>query len=82
MELNELLENLKKERDELMVKMSLAKLEIRDEWEKTEKQWPHFKAKAEEVLEDTKEVAEDVVDSVKVVGEELKSAYQRIRERL
>jgi len=82
MELNELLETLQQERDELKVRMHLAKMELQDEWEELEKKWPEFKSKAEALLGDTREVAEDVAESAKVVGEELKSAYQRIRERL
>jgi len=82
MELNDLLENLKQERDELKVKMHLAKLDIQEEWDKAEKKWPEFKAKAEEILDGTKDMADEVVDSVKVVGHEIKNAYQRIRERI
>jgi hypothetical protein len=77
-----LLETLRQERDELRVKMHLAKLEVQQEWEKAEKQWESFKAKAGEVLEDTKEVAEDLAESAKAIGEELKNVYVRIRERL
>ncbi len=81
-DLTRLLETLKQERDELRVKMHLAKLEVQEEWEKAEKQWESFKAKAEKVLEDSKEKAEELAESAKVVGEELKNAYVRIRQRL
>ncbi|MFN3919031.1 MAG: hypothetical protein ACK4JF_01925 [Methylohalobius sp.] len=77
-----LLETLRQERDELRVRMHLAKLEVQQEWEKAEKQWESFKAKAGEVLEDTKEVAADLAESAKAIGEELKNVYLRIRERL
>jgi SMC interacting uncharacterized protein involved in chromosome segregation len=81
-DLTRLLETLKQERDELRVKMHLAKLEVQEEWEKAEKQWESFKAKAEKVLEDSREIAEELAESAKVVGEELKNAYVRIRQRL
>jgi hypothetical protein len=35
------IDNLKKERDELNVKMHLASMEVRDEWEEIEKKWQH-----------------------------------------
>lgn len=82
MELKELLETVKQERDDLKVRMHLAKMELQQEWEKAEKQWEHFRVRAEAILGETKEVADEVVESVKVVGEELRNAYRRIRERL
>lgn len=82
MELKQLLETLQQERDELKVKMHLAKLDLQDEWEKIEKKWPEFQSRAEEIVEGTKDVADEVVDSVKVVGEEIKATYERIRQRI
>lgn len=81
-DVSRLLENLRQERDELRVRIHLAKLEVQQEWEKAEEQWEKFKARADEALQDTKEVADDLLKSAKVIGEELKNAYLRIRERL
>ncbi|MBN2871231.1 MAG: hypothetical protein JXK04_09795 [Campylobacterales bacterium] len=81
-DMNELLETLKQDRDELRVRMHLARMELKEEWEEAEKKWEHFKPKVDEMLRDTKGSRDEIVKSTKIIGEELKNAYRRIRERL
>ncbi len=81
-EFEKMTESLKKQRDELAVKAHLAEMEAKDEWEKAEKQWDKFSAKANEIFDETVETSEEVVAAAKVIGEELKEAYQRIKARL
>ena len=68
--------------DELRVQLNLAKLEAREEWDKTEEKLQHFKAKLEEVSGEAIEASEDVWASVKMLGEEIERAYKRIKSRL
>ena len=53
--LDDLIDNLKTQRDELRVQMHLAKAEIRDEWEEIEKKWAHAEARFEEIRDQTRE---------------------------
>jgi chromosome segregation ATPase len=78
----DLLEKLKVERDEINLKLHLASMEAREEFEGAEEQWQQLKAKASEIADDTKEVSEEFVAGAKIVGEELKEAYRRINKRL
>ena len=79
---NEFVENLKQQRDELRVKMNLAAADAKDEWEKLEKQWGHFEAKAKQVGGETAGASKDVWDAVKDLGSEIKDGYDRIRKTL
>lgn len=81
-EINKLNETLKTERDELKLKIHLGKMEVQEEWEKAEKQWQHFQAKANELGSAGKESAQDVGAALKLLGEEVVHAFSRIRRSL
>ena len=74
-EINQLQETLKTQRDELKVKIHLAKMEAQQEWEKTERQWQQFKTKADEVSTASKESAKEVGAAAKLLGEEVLHAF-------
>jgi hypothetical protein len=81
-EFESLLNKLNTEREELQVKLSLASMEVRDEFEEAEQHWQQVKAKAAEIADDSIETSEEYIAKAKIVGEELKDAYQRIAKRL
>ena len=81
-ELEKLSDNIKHQRDELQVRMHLAGMEAKEEWEKAEEKWDEFKIKAEEIKDDTQETTEELVTATKIIGEEISQAYKRIVERL
>jgi len=81
-EFDNLLEKLKSERDELKLKLHLASLEAKEEFEEAEKNWDTLKIKAAEIADDSKETSEEFIAKAKIVGEELKDAYSRISKRL
>jgi len=81
-EFGNLSEKLKVERDQISLKLHLASMEARDEFEVAEKKWEILKAKAAEIADDTKETSEEYIARAKIVGEELKEAYHRINQRL
>ena len=81
-ELEKFRDRLLQQRDELRVQLNLAKLEAREEWEKTEVKLEHFKAKLEEVSGEAKEASEDIWASIKMLGEEIERAYKRIKSHL
>ncbi len=81
-DLRQLTETLKQQRDEIALKVHLASMEAKDEWENAEKNWDKLSAKASEIYDETVETTEDMVDAAKVIGDELADAYRRIKERL
>jgi len=81
-EFGNLFEKLKVERDEIKLKLHLASMDAKDEFEKAEKQWVLVKAKATEIADDTKETSQEFAAKARIVGEELKDTYHRIKQRL
>ena len=81
-EFDNLLEKLKSERDEIKLKLHLASLEAKEEFEEADKHWDTLKNKAAEIADDSKETSEEFIAKAKIVGEELKDAYNRISKRL
>lgn len=81
-EFNNLLDKLKAERDEIGLKLHLASMEAKEEFEAAEQQWALIKAKAADIADDSVETSEEFIAKAKVVGEELKETYQRVTKRL
>ena len=73
--IDELIEMLKRQRDELALKIHLGKAEARDEWERLEKRLAELKAQAEPV-------GGVVSDTARSVADEIKKGYERIRRLL
>ncbi|MFT5702446.1 MAG: hypothetical protein ACI8ZB_005366 [Desulforhopalus sp.] len=77
-----LVEKLKTDRDEINLKIHLASMEAREEFEEAEKKWHQVKAKASDIADDAVETSEEYIAKSKIVGEELKETYNRIAKRL
>lgn len=75
-------EQLKQQRDELRVKLHLAKADAKDEWAKLEKQWEAMKPKLEAGREEAGKTAESVGAALSLAMEELKNGYERLKKRL
>lgn len=75
-------EELKRERDEIQLKLHLGKEELEDEWEELEKKLSHLESKAKEIEKTASAVAEDIVTAAKLLSEELKKGYKKIRKKL
>ncbi|MCK9606887.1 MAG: hypothetical protein M0R33_10640 [Methylomonas sp.] len=81
-EFENLLSKLNTEREELQLKLHLASLEAKDEFQQAEQHWQQIKQKAAEIADDSIETSEDFIAKAKIVGDELKDTYQRISKRL
>jgi hypothetical protein len=81
-EFEKLVEKLKMERDEIKLKVHLASMDAKEEFEEAEKKWDQVKAKASEIADDAMETSEEYIAKSKIVGEELKETYSRISKRL
>ena len=80
--MNELWEELKTQRDELRVRLHLAKADLKDEWKNVEEKLEAAQDKFEEVLQGTEATAKEVQGVLRIIGEEISQAYGRIRDRL
>jgi CRISPR/Cas system type I-B associated protein Csh2 (Cas7 group RAMP superfamily) len=69
-------------RDELKLKMHLASMDARDEWNELEGKWSHFEAKAKSVQDEGEEVAEQVWTDVKQLSKTLREGYEKLRKTL
>ena len=81
-EFDNLLEKLKSERDEIMLKLHLTSMEAKEEFEEADKHWETLKNKAAEIADESKVTSEEFIAKAKIIGEELKEAYSRISKRL
>lgn len=77
-----LLSKLNTEREELRLKLHLAGMDAKEEFEEAEKQWQQIKTKAAEIADDSIETSEEYIAKAKIIGEELKESYHRIAKRL
>jgi hypothetical protein len=80
--LTEVCTRLRKERDELRVKLHLGTMEAKEEWEGLEKKWQHFESQLGEKKDEVVEASREVSEAVELIAKELGAAYRRIREGL
>lgn len=81
-EFENLIGKLNTEREQLLLKLHLAGMEAKDEFQQAEQHWQQIKQKAAEIADDSIETSEEFIAKAKIVGEELKQTYQRIGKRL
>lgn len=78
----EILEKLRRQRDELRLKAHLGKAEARDEWEELEGKWNALKEKLKAAGGEAGEAKSDIGAAARDLASELKKGYERIREKL
>lgn len=78
--LKEMMQQLETERDELKVKLGLAKLEARDEWKELEAKMDALRGRMKVVGEGAKEASGDVAAAADVLAEEIKAGFSKIRK--
>jgi hypothetical protein len=80
---DDMMAKLKRERDELALKMYLGKKEVLAEWEKLEAKWNHLKTvKGPPMKEAAAETARGVGSALEAAAVELKKGYEKIRKIL
>jgi dsDNA-specific endonuclease/ATPase MutS2 len=77
-----MMEKLEAERDELRVKLNLAKMEAKDEWEALEKKMDGLRGRMKVVSEEAREAGGDVGAALDVVADEVKQGFARLRKML
>ena len=78
--LQDLFRKLETERDELRVKLNLAKLEARDEWDGLERKMDSLKGRMKVLGEEAKDAGEDVGAAFDVLANEIKEGFARLRK--
>ncbi len=78
-ELQKLIDGLATQRDELIVKAHLAKLEAQEEWRALEAKLDELRAKAKQAAEVAGEAAEDVRAAARLLAEEIGRGYERLK---
>ncbi len=75
-----LLERLEQERDELKVKIGLAKLEAREEWQELQGKLDKLRGRLKVIREEADDAGDDVGDALELLGDEIKQGFARIRK--
>tara|TARA_R110000782_G_scaffold33095_3_gene80208 strand:- start:1527 stop:1811 length:285 start_codon:yes stop_codon:yes gene_type:complete len=81
-DIEEMLEKLKQERDELSVKLHLAKMEASEEWQDLERKWSKLESKVKQMGGAAAESTGDIRAAAQLLGQEIKAGFKRIAKRL
>ena len=81
-DLKKLVDDLKQQRDEINLKLHLAKAEVREEWDKLEPKLEEVKGKMDAVSEVAGQTAESVTAAAGLIADEIKQGYDRIKKAL
>jgi chromosome segregation ATPase len=77
-EIHDLSETVKTMRDELQLKLHLASMDAKDEWDKTESRWDDLKEKLDEIGDDAVETTDELLEEAKNIGSEIQTAYTKL----
>lgn len=79
--IEQMLKDLKRESEEMRVKLSLAKLEAMDEWREIQDKLRKLESKAREVGSATADASKDVGAAARLLGEEIRDGLKAIARR-
>jgi len=75
----ELVDDLRKAHDELALKMHLAKMDAKAEWENLEAKWKELEQRVGPALSES---AENIEAATKFLADEMKAAFERLKKAL
>ena len=78
--LQDMMTRLETERDELKVKLGLAKLEAREEWQDLEKKMDALRGRMKVLGGEAKEASGDIGTAAGQLAEEIKDGFARLRK--
>lgn len=78
-EMKKLEDALLQQRDELRVKLHLARADARDEWEELEHKWTEVQGKFAQLQQTAGESMNEIESAARLLGEEILKGYERIR---
>lgn len=80
--IHEEVEELRGLRDDLRVQAHLGRMEVRERWEKAERDWEHLEGKLKLLASESRESLEDVGEAARLLAEQIREGYRHIRERM
>jgi hypothetical protein len=80
--LKQILTDLERERDELKLKIHLAKAEGRDEWAKLEDRLAQFRERAARTGVEAGGAADDIGAAARKLADEIREGFKRVRRTL
>ena len=80
--LNELVNTVRKERDELKLQIHLASLDAKDEYDRLSKKCDQLADEYQPVTEAVEKTADNVVSALGMVADELKFGFQGVRQAI
>lgn len=75
-------QELKKERDELRVRVRLAKMEASEEWEELQEKLGKLDSKAQQLRKATAEASEDIGAAARLLGSEIRDGFKKLARSL
>lgn len=80
--LDDLIHTLRQQRDELRVRIHLAKAEVKDEWDKVERQFTKLVDDYKPTRDAASQTAANVWSALQLAGEEVLKGFERVRKTL
>ena len=77
---DKLVEDLQRERDELRVRLNLARKEADDELDRIDSGIEDFKQKARTARSEARDSGDDIEDAARKLWDELKAGFERVRK--
>ncbi|GAA4084671.1 hypothetical protein [Zhongshania borealis] len=79
---NDMIEKLREQRDDINVKIHLANMEVRDEWQELEQKWGQLVDKTKRLNKEVEPAVESVHAAISLLGEEIKEGYRKVKRAL
>ena len=79
-QLAELVSNLKRQKDQLALKLHLGQAEVKDQWAQLETRLKRLQSDLEPVSDAASEMTENVFSALELAAGELKQGYDRLSE--
>ena len=76
------LDLLAQTRDELLLQLSLAKAEARDDWKLLEERWGRVQTEIKRTADHSEETVKEMGESVRTLLDDLRGGYERIKSQL
>ena len=76
------IDELRRVRDELKVRIHLAKADAKDRWDEVEHQFRRLESKGHQIAQASEEPLRDVREAARLLVDEIREGYRRIREAL
>lgn len=74
--------DLERERDELKLKLHLAKADGRDEWAKLDGKLAELRLRADAAGNEARDALDDVGEAAKKLADEIRDGFKRVRKTL